>query len=49
MEHFPYLFAAYAIVWIVLFLYVSAIDRRSRQAERDLEELRRRIDGPTGA
>ena len=40
MEHFPYLFAAYTIVWIVIFLYVLSIDRRARKAERSLEELR---------
>lgn len=41
MDHFPYLFSAYAIVWIVLFLYLLSLDRRGRRAERDLEELRK--------
>lgn len=41
MEHFPYLFAAYAIVWIGLFLYLLSLDRRSRRLERDLEEMKR--------
>jgi CcmD family protein len=41
MEHFPYLFAAYTIVWVVLFLYVLSLDRRARRAEKDLEELKR--------
>ena len=45
MDHFPYLFAAFAIVWGVILAYVVSLDRRSRRAERDLEELRRRL-GP---
>ena len=44
MDHFPYLFAAYAVVWLVLFLYVFSLDRRSRRAERELEELKRLLD-----
>jgi len=46
MEHFPYLFAAYTTVWVVLFLYVLSLDRRARRAERDLEELRRILNQP---
>lgn len=40
MEHFPYLFAAYTIVWVVIFVYVLSIDRRARKAEKALDELR---------
>jgi len=43
MEHFPYLFAAYTIVWIVIFLYVLSIDRRARKAEKELEALKRSL------
>ena len=45
MDHFPYLFAAYTVVWIVLFLYVLSLDRRSRRAEKQLEDLKRLIEG----
>jgi CcmD family protein len=41
VDHFHFLFAAYSIVWIVIFLYVLSIDRRSRRAEREIEELKR--------
>jgi len=41
MDHFPYLFAAYTVVWTVIFLYVLSLDRRSRRAEQQLEELKR--------
>ena len=43
MDHFPYLFAAYSVVWLVIFFYVFSLDRRARKAERELEELRRSI------
>lgn len=45
MDHLEYLFAAYTIVWLALFLYLLHLDRRSRRAEQDLEELRRMLDG----
>lgn len=43
-EHFPFLFAAYAVVWIGVLLYVTALARRSRSLERDVEELRSLVD-----
>ncbi|MGH7858647.1 MAG: CcmD family protein [Candidatus Binatia bacterium] len=47
MEHFPFLFTAYAIVWTVIFLYVLSIDRRGRRTERELDELKKRLgSGP---
>lgn len=45
MDHLPFLFAAYSIVWIAIFLYVLSLDRRARAVERDLEELRERLQG----
>ena len=45
MDHFPYLFAAYSIVWIVIFLYVLSIDRRARKAEKELEALKQSKSG----
>jgi CcmD family protein len=44
MEHFPYLFAAYSLVWVVLFLYVLSLDRRSRRAEKELQSLKRLLE-----
>jgi CcmD family protein len=43
MDHFPYLFAAYTIVWVVLFLYLFSLDRRTRRAQKDLEALKKRL------
>lgn len=45
MEHFPFLFAAYTVVWVVIFVYVLSLDRRARRCERDLEDLKRRLGG----
>jgi CcmD family protein len=44
MEHFPYLFAAYSLVWVVLFLYILSLDRRSRRAEKELQGLKRLLE-----
>ncbi len=44
MERFPYLFAAYTVVWVVLFVYVWSLDRRARRAERDLAEIRKALE-----
>jgi CcmD family protein len=41
MTHLPYLFAAYAAVWIALFVYLVRLDRRGRELEDDVRELRR--------
>jgi len=41
VNHFPYLFAAYAAVWIGLFVYLLRLDRRSRELEDEVRELRR--------
>ena len=48
MEHFPYLFAAYTIVWLVIFFYVLSLDRRARRCERDVEDLKRRLSNRGG-
>lgn len=44
MENFPYLFAAYAVVWIGLFGYVLRLARRNRELEEEVRELRRLLE-----
>ena len=39
-----YLFAAYSIVWIGLFLYLRSLSRRNRELEEELRELRRLVE-----
>jgi CcmD family protein len=43
MTHLPYLFAAYAAVWIGLFIYLLRLDRRGRELEDEVRELRRQL------
>ena len=35
----PYLFAAFSIVWIVIFLYVLSVSRHQRELAREVETL----------
>ena len=42
-DHFPYLFAAYAAIWIGLFVYLLRLGRRNRELEEEIRELRRLI------
>lgn len=39
-QHLPFLIAGYAVVWLGVLLYVAGLARRSRNLERDVEELR---------
>ncbi len=36
-----FLFAAYALVWIIFMVYAWNISRRQAQLKKDLEDLRR--------
>jgi CcmD family protein len=42
--HLPYLIAGYAVVWIGILVYVVSLGRRSRNLERELEELRELVE-----
>jgi CcmD family protein len=41
MTNLPYLFAAYAAVWIALFVYLLRLGRKNRELEEEVRELRR--------
>ena len=43
-DNLIYLFAAFAITWIVLFLYAFFIARRQREVEREIHTLRERLE-----
>jgi CcmD family protein len=43
MENFGYLFAAYTIIFAVIFLYVMFIWRRQRRLEEEVAALERRL------
>jgi CcmD family protein len=44
MEHFPYLFSAFAIIFVAIFLYVAFIWRRQASLEAELEALEKRLN-----
>jgi len=43
MENFGYLFAAYTIIFAVIFLYVIFLWRRQRRLEREVAALEARL------
>ena len=44
MTNLGYLFAAYTAVWVALFVYVVRLQRRSRELEEEIRELRRLLE-----
>jgi CcmD family protein len=40
MNNLVYLFAAYALIWALVFLYVYSIANRQRSLEREIAALR---------
>jgi len=43
MQNLPYLFATYAIVWLVLFGYLFVVAAQVRSVQRDVELLEERV------
>ena len=39
MENLQYLFTAYALIWVILFVYVSRLQRRAKSLQEELERL----------
>ena len=39
-----YLFAAYTAVWVGLFVYLLRLERRSRELEEEVRELKRLLE-----
>ena len=39
-----YLFAAYSLIWVGLFVYLRSLGRRNRELEEELRELRRLVE-----
>ena len=42
--HLSYLFAAFAVVWFGVLLYVVSLARRNRELQNDVEDLRAIVD-----
>jgi CcmD family protein len=43
VDHLPYLFACYTVVWAGVVVYVIQLARRHRALQRELEELRQLV------
>ena len=39
-DNLPFLFAAFAVVWVVFFIYAGYMTWRRRSVQQELEELR---------
>lgn len=39
MKNLEYLFAAYTIIWIVLFIYMFSISARVKEVKKELDAL----------
>lgn len=48
MDNLNFLFAAFAAVWLMIFLYVRVLSRRNRVLEREIEELREIVERRRG-
>ncbi len=45
MENFPYLFAAFIIIWAIVFGYVISMYARQKQLRRDIDLLKQGLNG----
>jgi CcmD family protein len=43
MENFAYLFAAYSIIFVAIFLYVAFMQRRQANLEQELHAMESRL------
>ena len=41
VRNLSYLFFAFGVIWLLLFLYMYSISRRGRELEREVTELKR--------
>lgn len=44
-DNLPFLFAAFAVVWVVFFIYAGYMSWRRRSVQQELDELRESRDG----
>jgi CcmD family protein len=49
MQNLPYLFATYAILWLVLFGYLFVVATQMRAVRRDVDQLKDRLAAPSAA
>ena len=44
MDNLVYLFAAYAVFWVVTFAFVFSMSRRQKRLQREVEALRKALE-----
>ncbi|MFQ6026009.1 MAG: CcmD family protein [Dehalococcoidia bacterium] len=45
----PFLFAAFAVVWVAFFVYAFFVARRRQEMQRELDSLRQSLEQPESA
>jgi len=43
-SNLPYLFAAFAVSWVVFFVYAFFVSRRQNEMQKEIRELRRALE-----
>ncbi len=43
-SNLPYLFAAFAVCWVVFFAYIFFVTRRQQEIRKEITRLRRSLD-----
>jgi CcmD family protein len=44
MDNLVYLFAAYAVFWVITFAFVFSMSRRQKRLQREVEALRKALE-----
>ena len=44
MENLQYLFSAYALIWVILFYYISRLQRRTKSLQEELKRLEKDLE-----
>jgi len=44
MKNFWYLFAAYSIIWTVLWVYIIRLSRKNKELREELRDLQARVE-----
>ncbi|MBL7959677.1 CcmD family protein [bacterium] len=44
MENMPYLFSAFAVVWVLIFYYVYRMSQKQKQLLSDIEQLKKIVE-----
>ena len=47
-SNLPFLFAAFAVTWIVFFVYAFFVSRRRQELEQEIRAMQRELSGRSG-